>query len=65
MKPKLNTVKLRSIAAEVAQIQYVFEVYSQESITLRRLQDILLSEEMTPLNGSEWTTAKLPAINQA
>lgn len=58
----IKTKKLSPIAAEIAQIRYIFEVYAQESITLRRLQAILLAEGMTPLNGSEWTTAKLSSI---
>ena len=58
----IKTKKLSPIPAEIAQIQHIFEVYSQESVTLRRLLDLLLSEGMTPLNGSEWTTAKLSAL---
>ncbi|MCH5349677.1 MAG: recombinase family protein, partial [Oscillospiraceae bacterium] len=34
-------------------------VYAQENVSLRRLQDILISEGKTPLNNSSWTTAKL------
>ena len=37
----IKTKKLQAITAEVEQIQYIFEVYAQESVSLRRLLDIL------------------------
>lgn len=58
----IKTKKLNPIPAEVAQIKYIFEVYAQENVSLRRLQDILVAEDKLPLNGSCWTTAKLSTI---
>ena len=58
----IKTKKLSPIPAEVEQIRYVFEVYAQESVSLRRLLDILVAEGKQPLNGSSWTTAKLSAL---
>ena len=58
----IKTKKLQAITAEVEQIQYIFEVYAQESVSLRRLLDILIAENKKPLNGSEWSTAKLSTL---
>ncbi|MCI8790376.1 MAG: recombinase family protein [Lachnospiraceae bacterium] len=58
----IKTKKLNPIPDQAAQVQYIFEVYAQESVSLRRLQDILIAEGKNPLNGSAWTTAKLSAL---
>lgn len=58
----IKTKKLSPILSEVEQIRYIFEVYAQESVSLRRLQDILITEDKKPLNGSDWTTAKLSKL---
>lgn len=58
----IKTKKLSPILSEVEQIRYIFEVYAQESVSLRRLQDILVTEDKKPLNGSDWTTAKLSKL---
>lgn len=58
----IKTKKLNPISSEIEQVRYIFEVYAQENVSLRRLQDLLLAEGKTPLNGSEWTTAKLSAM---
>ena len=58
----IKTKKLSPIPAEVEQIRYIFEVYAQESVSLRRLLDILVAEGKQPLNGSSWTTAKLSTL---
>lgn len=57
-----KTKMLSPIPAEIEQIRYIFEVYAKENVSLRRLQALLLTEGKTPLNGSDWTTAKLSAI---
>lgn len=58
----IKTKKLSPILSEVEQIRYIFEVYAQESVSLRRLVDILVNENKKPLNGSEWSTAKLSTL---
>jgi len=58
----IKTKKLNPIPDQAAQVRYIFEVYAQESVSLRRLQDILIAEGKNPLNGSAWTTAKLSAL---
>jgi len=58
----IKTKKLNPIPSEVEQIRYVFEVYARESVSLRRLLDILAAEGKQPLNGSNWTTAKLSTL---
>ena len=58
----VKTKKLNPIPAEVEQVRYIFEVYAQENVSLRRLLDILVAEGKQPLNGSIWTTAKLSTL---
>ena len=59
----IKTKKLDPIPSEVEQLQYIFEVYAQEKVSLRRLLNILIAEDIKPLNGgSGWTTAKLSTI---
>lgn len=58
----IKTKKLNGIPSQIEQIRYIFNVYAGENVSLRRLLDILLCEGKAPLNGSEWTTAKLSSI---
>lgn len=58
----IKTKKLNPILSEVEQLRYIFEVYAQESVSLRRLLNILIAENKKPLNGSDWTTAKLSTL---
>lgn len=54
--------KLSPIQAEIQQLQYIFKVYAQKNVSLRRLLDMLIAEGKQPLDGSHWTTAKLSAL---
>lgn len=58
----VKTKKLHPIPSEVEQVQYLFSVYAQRNVSLRRLLDILVAEGKQPLNGSRWTTAKLSTL---
>lgn len=58
----IKTKKLNPIPEEVEQLRYIFEVYAQENISLKRLLNLLVSENKNPLDGSHWTTAKLSTI---
>ena len=58
----VKTKKLNPIPSEAAQVRYIFEVYARENVSLRRLRDILITEDKNPLNGSRWTTAKLSTL---
>lgn len=58
----IKTKKLSPIPSEVEQVRYIFEVYAQENVSLRRLLDILVTENKKPLNGSDWSTAKLSTL---
>lgn len=58
----IKTKKLSPIPSEVEQVRYIFEVYAQENVSLRRLLDILVAENKKPLNGSNWSTAKLSTL---
>lgn len=58
----IKTKKLNPIPSEAEQIRYIFEVYVQENVSLRKLRDILIAENKKPLNGSSWSTAKLSTL---
>lgn len=58
----IKTKKLNPIPSEIAQVRYIFEVYAQGNVSLRRLLDILAAQGKNPLDGSSWTTAKLSKI---
>ena len=58
----IKTKKLSPIPSEIEQVRYIFEVYAQENVSLRRLLDILVAEGKTPFSGSDWSTAKLSAL---
>lgn len=58
----VKTKKLDPIPSEAEQVRYLFEVYAQESVSLRRLVDIMNAEGKQPLDGSHWTTAKLSTL---
>lgn len=58
----IQTKKLNPIPSEIEQVRYIFEVYAQENVSLRRLMDLLIAEGKQPLNGSSWTTAKLSTL---
>ena len=58
----IKTKKLNPIPSQVEQIRYIYEVYAQESVSLRRLLDILIAEGKKPLDGSDWSTAKLSTL---
>ena len=50
------------IPEPIAHIQYIFDLYAQESVSLRMLHDNLLAHEITPYTGEDWTTAKLSTL---
>lgn len=58
----IKTKKLDPVPSEIEQVRYIYEIYSQENVSLRRLLDILVMENKKPLNGSGWSTAKLSAL---
>jgi len=58
----VKTKKLNPIPSEIEQLRYIFEVYAQETVSLRKLLNILIAEGKKPLNGSDWSTAKLSTL---
>ena len=58
----IKTKKLSPIPSQAQQVQYIFEAYAQESVSLRRLLEMLVAQGQQPLNGSHWTTAKLSTL---
>ncbi len=47
---------------EAEQVRYIFDAYSQPSVTLRTLQAELLANNIVPLRGADWTTGKLGSM---
>ena len=58
----IKTKKLEAVPEEMEQLQYIFEVYAQENVSLRRLQNLLTAENRLPVDGSSWTTSKLSTL---
>ncbi len=58
----IKTKKLKPVEEEAEQIKYIFETYAAENVTLGRLQKNLAENDIKPLSGGGWTTAKLSAI---
>lgn len=58
----IKTKKLNPLPSQAQQVQYIFEVYGQEFISLRKLLDRLVAEGKQPLDGSHWTTSKLSTL---
>lgn len=58
----IKTKKLEPIPEEIEQVRYIFEVYAQENVSLRRLQNLLVAEKRLPIDGSSWTTSKLSTL---
>lgn len=61
----LNGIKTKiyvPIPEEIEHIQYIFEMYAQEQVSLRMLLDNLLANNIKPASGEDWTTAKLSTL---
>lgn len=58
----IKTKKLAPIDEEISQIRYIYETYAVENVTLGRLLKNLTENEIKPLSGGGWTTAKLSNI---
>lgn len=57
----IKTKMLSPIPEEIEQLKYIFEAYSVPGITLRRLMDNLIDNDIFPTDGS-WSTGKLSTI---
>nr|QGT51069.1 resolvase [uncultured Firmicutes bacterium] len=57
----IKTKMYEPVPEEVEQIKYIFESYAVPNVTLRRLMDNLIQNNILPSNGS-WSTGKLSAI---
>lgn len=58
----VRTKKLEPVPEEIEQVRYLFEMYSRENVSLRRLRDMLIEEHHTRLRGKPWTTSSLSSI---
>lgn len=57
----IKTKMYTPILEETEQLKYMFEAYAVEGVSLRRLQDNLIKNNMLPPEGS-WSTGKLSTI---
>lgn len=57
----IKTKKLLPIPEEIEQLKYIFEAYSVPGVTLRRLMDNLIDNNILPTDGS-WSTGRLSTI---
>ena len=60
---KIKTKMLSLNPEEAEQVKYIFDNYAVDGVSLRRLMDNLVANNITPLIGS-WSTAKLSSILQ-
>lgn len=58
----VRTKKLVPIAEEIEQIKYIYDLYAVENVTLGRLLKNLVENNIEPLSGGKWTTAKISTI---
>ncbi len=58
----IKTKKLKPISEEIEQIKYIFECYAAPNVSLGRLLKNLTENNIKPLSGGGWTTAKLSNI---
>ena len=57
----IKTKMFSPVADEIEQLKYIFEAYSVPGITLHRLMDNLIDNNIFPTDGS-WSTGKLSTI---
>lgn len=57
----IKTKKFEPVKSEIDQIVYIFNSYAVEGVSLRRLMDNLILNNILPDSGS-WSTAKLSTI---
>ncbi len=58
----INTKRLKPIPGEIAHIKYIYDTYAVEQVTLSRLLKNLTLNDLNPLSGGGWNTAKLSTI---
>lgn len=58
----VHTKRLAPQKDEIEQVRYIYEMYSVENVTLGRLLKNLVDNDMKPISGGGWTTAKLSTI---
>ncbi len=58
----VKTKKLSPITEEISQIKYIYDSYAAPNVTLGRLLKNLVENDINPLSGGNWTTAKLSTI---
>ena len=58
----IKTKRLKLVPDEIEQVKYIYEMYAVEQVTLGRLLKNLIENDIKPLTGGAWTTAKLSAI---
>lgn len=58
----VKTKRLKPIPEEIEHIKYIFETYAVPNVTLGRLLKNLIENDIKPLSGGGWTTAKLSNI---
>jgi len=58
----VNTKRLAPQKDEIEQVKYIYEMYAVENVTLGRLLKNLINNNIKPVSGGGWTTAKLSTI---
>lgn len=58
----IKTKRLKPVPEELEQVKYIYETYAVEQVSLGRLLKNLVENDIKPLSGGGWTTAKLSTI---
>ena len=58
----IKTKRLKPIPDEIEQVKYIYDTYAVEQVSLGRLLKNLIENDIKPLSGGGWTTAKLSTI---
>lgn len=58
----IKTKRLKPVPDEIEQVKYIYDAYAVEQVSLGRLLKNLVENDIKPLSGSGWTTAKLSTI---
>lgn len=58
----IKTKRLKPIDDEIEQVKYIYDTYAVEQVSLGRLLKNLMENDIKPLSGGGWSTAKLSTI---
>lgn len=58
----IPTKRYRPVPEELEQVRCIYELYAGEQVSLRQVLAVLVERGVKPIQGKDWTTAKLSAL---